>query len=153
MLSLKSLEKDSSLPLPGSSVSWQSLSFLGLYLHNPNLHLYMMIFPSCLHIIFPLCVQVGTQLLLLSVSFSLSLLPRSQHFWHQMCVCVQGVSPYQKILCGTSWTYYNLTQFWHYILAELLIPQVKGSVPQEFSIPCQSQSQVVVPQMSDRSCG
>ena len=49
-----------------------------------------------------------SQVPLLCVSLTLTVLPHSQNFWQQMW----GVSPHQAI-CNTSCMSYNLTQFWH----------------------------------------
>lgn len=46
----------------------------------------------------------------MSFPFIPTLLPHSQHLWHQTCV----IFPHPKQFCNISWASCNLTQLWHH---------------------------------------
>lgn len=88
--------------------------------------IFQSIFAHCIELLCPLINYVYKKSQLIQcVSLLLTLLPHSQHFWHQLCEIVFPNKPLSVTLAGCPTI---PTEFWHYLPGDnIQVPQ-SGSV-------------------------
>ena len=82
------------------------------------------------------------------VSLTLTLVPHSQNFWHQ----IVWSFAHTKQFCETSCMSYNLTQFWHCLTGDSIRSHRLRAQPHKTAPHVSGQPQVLGPQVSYNFC-